>query len=76
VVTEFIAVAGAILHRKWSAQHQVSARIFKRDGGGGAEECLFEEKEDWGEMLIQVFCLEDIILLSVTCFNSISTVSL
>lgn len=39
-VTEFIAIAGAILQRKWPAEHQVSTRILKIDiGGGGGVHC-------------------------------------
>lgn len=33
MVTASIAVAGGVLQRKCWAQHQVSARILKRDGG-------------------------------------------
>lgn len=33
--TEFIAIAGAILQRKWPAEHRVSTRILKIDIGGG-----------------------------------------
>lgn len=38
-VTEFIAIAGAILQRKWPAEHQVSTRILKIDIGGGGVRC-------------------------------------
>lgn len=46
-VTEFIAIAGAILQRKRPAEHQVSTWILKIDtGGGGRRRGRREQRRD------------------------------